>query len=266
MSLRTSRAGLTRQSLETLLFAALIAGLVAGFATAVFHFVATEPVIQHAIDLEELQQHAHNAAAQPELVSREVQRIGLFVGYLLYGLTWGLFFGLAAWLTRRFAPGGRLGRLGGILAVAGYGLLGLLPQVKYPANPPGVGDPETIGYRQALYFGLLGLSVLGAVLATVVYQRLAILGERWRSRPRRLVAAAGLFLVYAAALFVLLPTNLDPVTMPPDLVAQFRIRSVIGVTIFWLVLGGTFSILSSRWSAPGLRRATERVETPALGV
>ena len=46
-------------------------------------------------------------------------------------------------------------------------VLFLVPALKYPANPPAVGNPETIYYRESLYIGLVaisGFSALGLAL------------------------------------------------------------------------------------------------------
>jgi hypothetical protein len=44
-------------------------------------------------------------------------------------------------------------------------VLALVPQIKYRANPPSVGNPDTIGQRTALYFAMLALSVASGVAA-----------------------------------------------------------------------------------------------------
>src|SRR5580658_3615771 len=38
----------------------------------------------------------------------------------------------------------------------------LAPSLKYPANPPSVGDPETIGVRTGAYFLLIAISVVAS--------------------------------------------------------------------------------------------------------
>jgi magnesium-transporting ATPase (P-type) len=42
--------------------------------------------------------------------------------------------------------------------------MSLMPGLKYPPNPPAVGNPETIGYRTGLYFVMMLLSI-GIVIA-----------------------------------------------------------------------------------------------------
>jgi hypothetical protein len=49
--------------------------------------------------------------------------------------------------------------------MAAFVVLVLVPQIKYPANPPSVGNPGTIGQRTALYFGMLALSAATVVAA-----------------------------------------------------------------------------------------------------
>jgi predicted cobalt transporter CbtA len=229
-----------------ILKAALIAGLLAGLVTAVFHFAVTEAVIDNAIALE-LAHRAGDEHADP-IVSRATQRVGLFVGFLLYGLTWSLLFGAVYHLAQRRLPASGVLRRGLVLAAAGYWAVALLPALKYPANPPGVGEPETIGYRQALYLAMLALSVASTAVALVLARAD---GRGW---PR----ALGVLAVSAVALYLLLPANPDPVTLPADLVGQFRLLSIAGLTIFWLVLGLTFGLLLGRHSTGVALRPSAR--------
>ena len=73
--------------LATVLKAALVAGLAAGLTVAVFHLLVTEPVIERAIGLE-AQLHGGDAAGDVPLVSRDAQRVGLVVGFLLPRIPW----------------------------------------------------------------------------------------------------------------------------------------------------------------------------------
>ena len=64
----------------------------------------------------------------------------------------------------------------------------LVPQIQYPANPPSIGNPETIGSRTALYFTMITLSVIAVVTAASTGRQLARrLGPwnsaTWRVRP-----------------------------------------------------------------------------------
>jgi predicted cobalt transporter CbtA len=232
--------------LGTILKAALIAGLAAGLTAALFHSIATEPVIDRAIELEE-QRHAGEVAQEEPIVSREVQKGGLVVGFLVYGVTWALLMAVVFHLAQRWLPGGGSFRQRLLFALAAYWAVGLLPFLKYPANPPGVGDPETIGYRQALYLAFLGLSVLGTALAIALGRRLG----QARAAGRGGWWMAPLILgVFSALLFVVMPANPDAIELPADLVASFRALSLVGLTLFWGVLGFLFANLLKTPATP----------------
>jgi predicted cobalt transporter CbtA len=231
-------------SLGNALKSALIAGVVAGLAAAAFHFLATEPLIERAIQLETLRHQAEGTYEEP-MVSRDAQHVGLFVGFVLYGLTWSVLFGSIYHLAQRWLPDWSLLRRGLFLAVAGYWSVALFPFLKFPANPPGVGDPDTIAYRQALYLGVLAISVAG----TAFSMALARSGHgRWRY-------ALGFLAVFAIAVYLLLPGNPDRISMPSDIVNTFRWLSIAGLTLFWAVLGLTFGLLLRRQATRGALRS-----------
>jgi hypothetical protein len=227
-------------SLGSVLAAALFAGLVAGLLVATFHLFATEPLVQRAIDLEEILRKASGQAAEPEVLSRSTQRVGLFLGYLLYGIGWGALFGVGFCLLPLLTRTAFSVKQGVGLILVSCWTIGIFPQLKYPANPPGVGEPATIGLRQELYVGILLLSILGAFLAAMAYQALGRGSKGWQRPGRRLPLVAALYLLYMGTLYVWLPNNPDPVRLPSDLMAWFRWLSVGGVLLFWLALGSTF--------------------------
>src|SRR5712692_9065858 len=181
------------------------AGLRAGLVVGAYHYVATEPVIEHAIDLEEVA-HAGGEHETP-VVSRDVQRGGLLVGWALYGIFVGLIFGAGYALVQpRFGNAG-LARNVFLAAIAAGWLVGVFPFLKYPANPPGVGDPETITYRQTLFLLFWVLSVGGALVAGWV---LRLVRARTRS-AEAWVATLVVYVLYATLLLALMPPNPDPV-------------------------------------------------------
>ena len=50
--------------------------------------------------------------------------------------------------------------------------------IKYPANPPAVGDPETIYYRQSLYVGYLVISGFTALALALAWNRLQVKSKK----------------------------------------------------------------------------------------
>jgi predicted cobalt transporter CbtA len=234
------------RALRTVLVSAIVAGLIGGAIASAFHGLFTEPVIDRAIAAEE-----ERAAAQPghhseePVVSRRGQKMGLVVGLLLYGTTWGLLVGLALHATREWAPRGwSLARRGTVPA----GLIGwsaaIFPFIKYPANPPGVGEPESIGYRQTLYIGFIALAVLGLALATAL-----------RRRARGWLVPALFYAAWAVGLYVLMPPNPDPVRLSEAIVRPFRALSLAGLVIFWVVLGVALAVFGSDRSGGRARLA-----------
>jgi predicted cobalt transporter CbtA len=240
------------ERLIPVLKAALVAGLLAGLVMGLFHLVLTEPVIDRAIALEESGAHSHEAP----MVSRGTQKVMLIVGSALYGLLIGIIFAVAFAVMGRRMPG----RWPDIRAVVLAGLMwwsvALIPFLKYPANPPGVGEPETVFYRQGLMLGFIALSALAMAAAGLVYW---LLGKRWhhaRLQGRWLGVAVVLYGVLATTLLVLMPADPDPVTAPADLVWQFRILSLSGQVFFWAVLGGASALLLRRFARQGALRET----------
>jgi predicted cobalt transporter CbtA len=223
-------------SLGSVLWSALIAGVVAGLAAAAFHFLVTESVIDHAIALETLRRQAEGTFEEP-MVGRDVQKVGLFVGFVIYGLTWSLLFGAVFHAAQRWLPGSRPLRRGLFLAGAALWSVAVFPFLKYPANPPGVGDPETITYRQTLYLLALALSILGTAAAIILARR----------RGGRL--ALGFLAVYDIVLYALLPSNPDALSLPLDVLWTFRALSLLGLVVFWAALGLTFGLLVQRQDA-----------------
>ncbi len=231
------------RELGAVLKAALIAALAAALVTAAFHFIFTERVIQQAIDLEE---EARGPAHEEPVVSRPVQRAGLFLGFVMYGITVGLLFAAVYFAVQGWVPGVGAGRLGLLLALVGCWSVAVFPFLKYPANPPAVGDPGTIFYRQRLYLGVVGLSIAGAVAAFAFDRALARLRERRLGRGRRLLLVLALYGGYAAAIYLLMPSNPDPVPVPMNVLWKFRALSLAGLVLFWLLLGALSALLLGR--------------------
>jgi Probable cobalt transporter subunit (CbtA) len=51
-------------------------------------------------------------------------------------------------------------------------VLFLVSALMYPANPPAVGDPETINYRQSLYLGYLSIPGFAALGLALLYKKM----------------------------------------------------------------------------------------------
>src|SRR5579864_3955824 len=139
---------------RTLLVRGMLVGIVAGLLSFGFLKIYGEPQVDLAISFES-QLDEGNAAAekakgidtaqqeQAELVSRPVQAgIGLFTGVVVYCAAFGGLFGLAfAFAYGRVAGALTPQAVSLLLAATGFVAIYLVPSLKYPANPPSVGDP-----------------------------------------------------------------------------------------------------------------------------
>jgi predicted cobalt transporter CbtA len=222
--------------LKKLIAAALLAGVFAAFVTAGFHWLFTEPLIDRAVQIE-AQSAAHG---EEPVVGRPMQKLGLFAGYLLYGVACAMLLASLVYaLGARVAAAAR----GGFYFLAALALgwsLALFPLLKYPANPPGVGEAATIGYRQEWFVIAIALSLVGMVAALVAHKSL----RRSGYAAAALVAVG--YALYLVAVYAALPENPDPVRLDTDIVGRFRLLSFAGQILFWTALGGVFSRLACR--------------------
>jgi hypothetical protein len=178
------------------------------------------------------------------LIDRPTQRWGLALGFVVYGALWGLLFGVVAYFFQALRPAEWIiARFGLAMALLIGWSMAMLPFLKYPANPPGIGAAETIGYRQWLYFGFLGLSGVGTAVAVGVHYCLR--RSKQPTPPRRAhgALAVAVYVVYGVIVYVAMPDNPDPVDMPAALVWPFWVVAFLGLMLFWAALGSGFGWL-----------------------
>ncbi len=236
-------------SARNFLIRGLLAGLIAGLAAFGVAFAVGEPSVKAAIAIEDLDAHHHDAdpsaADSPEaVVPRPLQAsAGLLSGTLLAGVTLGGFAGIVTGLA--------LGRFGAVgprataLATATimFVALDLVPFVGYPPNPPGVGHADTIGLRTTLYFVLMAISAIAAVLAIVVGRRAARRWGGWYAT----IGAIGSYLIIISAVIAAMPAYDEvPPSFPGSLLYDFRIASLGTRLTLWAVMGVMLAELTHR--------------------
>ncbi|MFJ4677416.1 CbtA family protein [Kitasatospora sp. NPDC088783] len=242
---------------RNLLVRGMLAGLGAGVLALIVAYLLGEPRVDAAIAFEDSHSHEHGE----ELVSRTLQSTaGLATGILVYGIALG---GIAA-LAYCFALGrtGRFGPRAAALLLSGAALASvyLVPFLKYPANPPSVGDPDTIGKRTTLYFLMMLLSVLLAVAAVVAGKQLAPRLGNWNAT---VVAGLG-YAVLIGLGYVLLPAiNEVPEDFSATLLWQFRVAALAIQLTLWLSFGLLFGHLAERLLLPKPARTAEPTATAA---
>ncbi|MFI8816079.1 MULTISPECIES: CbtA family protein [unclassified Streptomyces] len=233
-------------SVRALLVRGMLAGLIAGAAALVVAYFLGESQVDAAIALEEAHSHDHGGE---ELVSRTMQATGgLATGILVFGVAIG---GIAA-LVFCYALGrvGNFGPRATAALIAGAALLTVyvVPFLKYPANPPAVGNPETIGKRTTLFFLMVALGVLLAVAAVILGRRLAPRLGNWNAT---IVAAAGFVLLIGVAYAFLPSVNEVGRDFPAALLWEFRLSTLAIQATLWAVFGLVFGYLTERLLAPG---------------
>jgi predicted cobalt transporter CbtA len=231
---------------RSLLICGLVAGVLAGLLAFGFATIAGEPAIDQAIAYEDARTPGPAAGekAEPELVSRTTQKgVGLLTASVVYGLALGGIFALV------FAVAyGRVGRLSPahtalLLAAAAFVVIYLVPFVKYPPNPPAVGDPDTIGRRTLLYLSMIWISVCAAVAGWRLRGALA------QKRPGDVATVAGvlLYVVVVALAGLALPgVHEIPADFPATTLWRFREASAGTQLVTWAAIGLVFAPLAQR--------------------
>ncbi|UQI46826.1 CbtA family protein [Streptomyces sp. HU2014] len=232
-------------SVRALLVRGMLAGLAAGVLALIVAYLLGEPQVDSAIAFEEAHSHEHGGE---EAVSRTLQSTaGLATGILVYGVALGGIAALAFCVAL-----GRVGRFGPRATAALVSLGALLtvyvvPFLKYPANPPAVGDPDTIAKRTTLYFLMIALSVLLAVAAVVLGKRLAPRLGAWYAT----VAAAAGFVAAVGLAYAFLPAiNEVPDGFSATLLWRFRLSALAMQLLLWTGFGLVFGHLAERLLTP----------------
>jgi len=222
----------------SLLVRGMLAGLLAGFLAFGFAKVFGEPQVDRAIGFEEQLAKAKGEPEEPEIVSRAVQAsIGLFTGVTVVGTAMGGLFALAfAFLNGRIIhQSPRTTAI--IIAALGFIAVYLVPDLKYPANPPAVGSPETIGYRTQLYFGMIAFSLAALAIAISAGRQFVQSVGTWNAV---LIGAAVYIVLTSIAGYVLPPINEVPDGFPADLLWKFRVVSAGIQAILWTAIALIF--------------------------
>ena len=223
----------------TFIAISLFSGAIAGTVLALINQAAVEPFIEQAIQLEVQAAEAEGEIIDPvELRTyRDWQLGGSVAAGAIMGLSYGALFGIVYAYTRKGLPGKTEVAKAVVLAGMMWFVLYMVVAIKYPANPPAVGDPGTIYLRQTLYIAMIAISGLAALGSAFVYRKM---GAKSQRKAVAIAVYAGITLVA----FFALPANPDAVTAPENLVNSFRIVSAATMTVFWVLLGG---ILGAMW-------------------
>ena len=212
----------------------LVSGVSAGLIHGIVNFAIVEPYLDQAIGIEN--QNLFESGEEldtPEFwVEYEGYRVWqksgqIFAGMIL-GTSIGALFGIVFALSKNSLPG--INNLKKSLMLAGimWCTMYLIPFLKYPANPPTVGDSETIVLRAILYLSFIAISGFGAL-------GFFKLSQKFQSK-KKLISLIG-YGIFISVVFFIMPENPDDISAPMNLVNEFRLMSILGVSSFWLAVG-----------------------------
>ena len=283
---------------KQLVLRGLLAGAIAGLLAFVFARIFAEPQIQAGIDYESGRDAAQTALdktaglptgpAGPDIFSRTIQAtLGIGVGMILFGIAMGALVAVAYAVCLGRVGNLRPRTLALLVAAGGFVSLYLVPFVKYPANPPSIGHPDTITDRGGLYLLMVLCSVVFLVLTVWLGQRLR---ARWGNWNASLLAGAA-FVVSTGIVMAMLPslghlaanaqqfgdhatetplplTNASGAIVypgfPADVLFDFRLYSIAAQLILWGTIGLVFAPQAERLLRPS-RPAVVVEQNPARG-
>ena len=212
----------------------IISGALAGAIHGTVNFAIVEPYLDQAIGIENQNLFASGEEDDnPQFWAeheeyRVWQKSGQVLAGMILGIAMGSLFGIVYALSRNSLPGkndvSKAVILAGIMWITIY----LIPFLKYPANPPTVGDAETVALRAILYISFILISGFGALAFYKLSQKL--------QSNKKYLGLLG-YAIFIIIVFFVMPENPDEITAPMNLVNEFRFMSVLGVTSFWISIG-----------------------------
>lgn len=220
----------------TFIFISIISGAVSGLILAGMNLIVVEPFIDKAIGFET----ARHIAAGEHIDLNEQnnyrlwQKSSSLIAGSIIGMAYGSLLGIVYAFTRKFLLSFSSDiKRAVFLSLIIYSALFLIPFLKYPGNPPAVGNPATIYLRESLYLGFFAISAISTL-------GLGILFYKFRKVKHVSIIIPLVYAVIIASAFIAFPPNPDKISIPMDLVYSFRIASASTQLVFWIVLGIIF--------------------------
>ena len=231
----------------------LVSGFVAGTIHGAVNLAIVEPYLDEAIGIEnQALFESGEAEDTPQFwveynAYRDWQKSGQLLAGGILGMSIGALFGIVFAYSRNSLPKGHTVKKTFVLAAIMWLTIFLIPFLKYPANPPTVGEADTVILRQTLYLLFIAISGFSAVGFSRLYKKL---------ENKKYLAFVG-YAVFITAVFFIMPPSPDEVTAPMDLVNGFRTMSVMAVTIFWIaeaiILGALWQRYKTKLDEPSFK-------------
>jgi predicted cobalt transporter CbtA len=226
----------------------LVSGAIAGTLLGLINQIVVEPYIDKAIGIQT--QNAINSGQMVMSTSQQSnyrlwQKGGEIAAGAIYGISLSALFGVIFAYGRNsiLLPGSNHTKKALVLAGIMFLVLFLIPTLKYPANPPGVGNPQTIYLRETLYVGFIATSGFTALFLVFINKKFGD-NNSLSSKKKAIIILPVIYAIIIVIAFVSFPPNPDKATIPMDLISNFRIAGAFTIGLFWLFLG---IILGSLW-------------------
>ena len=219
----------------------LLSGCFAGTIYGALNLVIVEPYLDDATSIEH--QNLFKSGEEEDTPQfwveyyeyRSWQKGGEVLAGAILGTSIGSLFGIVYALSKKSLPSKN--NIGKTLILAGlmWFTLFVIPFLKYPANPPTVGEAETVFLRGILYLSFIAISGLLAVGFYQVFKRL--------KGKNKILAFVG-YGVFISLVFFIMPDNPDKISAPIELVNGFRAVAFFTSSVFWFTLA---LILGAFW-------------------
>ena len=211
----------------------LLSGCFAGTIYGTLNLIIVEPYLDDAINIEN-----QNLFSSGEEIDgpqfwveyyeyRSWQKGSQILAGAILGTSIGSLFGIVYALSKKSLPSRN--NIGKTLILAGlmWFTLFVIPFLKYPANPPTVGDGETVVLRGILYLTLIAISGFLAIGFYQIFKRL--------KAKNRILPIIG-YGVLMSMVFFVMPENPDEISTSMELVNGFRVVAFLTGTVFWFTL------------------------------
>ena len=211
----------------------LLSGCFAGTIYGTLNLIIVEPYLDDAINIEN-----QNLFSSGEEIDgpqfwveyyeyRSWQKGGQILAGAILGTSIGSLFGIVYALSKKSLPSRN--NIGKTLILAGlmWFTLFVIPFLKYPANPPTVGDGETVVLRGILYLTLIAISGFLAIGFYQIFKRL--------KAKNKILPIIG-YGVLISIVFFVMPENPDEISTSMELVNGFRVVAFLTGTVFWFTL------------------------------
>jgi cobalt transporter subunit CbtA len=224
------------------LWAGIVAGLIAGACATAMHLTRLVPLIHIAETYETAAMaHDHGDASMPSMAdgqNREWEPTGLARPALtaaadaLTGIAYGLL--LVAGMTLAGRPTDK--RIGLMWGLAGFIAFAAAPALGLPPEVPGMPAAD-LGARQVWWLGTAAATAAGIVALVFAPSKLKALGVLLLLAPHVIGAPH-------------LPEGTAGAGVPAEIAAQFVAASLLSALFFWLALGASAGHLLGRRNRP----------------